>query len=287
MIYLIVFTLFLGLISPKMRTVAFIYGYTCLSVAGVFNGYFSARMMRFFGQTDWRIQTFFSAVTLPSYILISFLIIDFIEYEEQSSNYIPFTSLALYTFVWFLVSIPLSLYGSYRGYREKIAFPKKVNALKRSIPQTTANSNTVVISTVMLTGAFIFTHVAVQFYYVLSSVWRSWMFAVFGVFLLNILSLVAVIAVASMLMTYWCLKSENWNWWWRAYLNGASAGVFMYIFCVYQMAFVFKIDLISSDIIFLLYSLLASVFFGMICGTASLAASYAFVLFIFGRVKMD
>ena len=287
MLYLTAFTLFIGLITPKMRTLLFIYGFLCLSVAGVFNGYLSAIMMRLFGRTEWRIQTFFSAVTLPFYIMVSFLTIDFIEYEEQSSSYIPLTSLALYTFLWFLSSVPLSLYGSYRGHREQIFLIKKVNALKRSIPQTSANSNAVVLSSVILAGAFIFTHVAVQFYYVLTSVWRSWMFAVFGVFLLNIVSLVAVIAVTSMLMTYWCLQSENWNWWWRAYMTGASAGLFMYIFCVYQMAFVFKIDLISGDVIFLLYSLLTSVFFGLICGLISLAASYAFVIFIFEAVRAD
>lgn len=219
--------------------------------------------------------------------MISFLIIDFIEYEEHSSGYVPFTSLALYTFVWYLFSVPLSVYGSYRGHREKISLLRKVNTLKRKIPNTTANSNVAVLSSVMLAGAFIFTHVAVQFYYVLSSAWRSWMFAIFGVFLLQIVSLIAVIAVTSMLMTYWCLQNENWNWWWRAYLTGASSGVFMYIFCVYQMAFVFKIDLISSDIIFLLYSLLVSVFFGMICGVVSLTASFAFVEFIFEQTKSD
>lgn len=107
------------------------------------------------------------------------------------------------------------------------------------------------------------------------------MFAVFGVLLVNILSLIAVIAVTSVLMTYWWLNKENWNWWWRAYLIGASAGVPMYVFCVYQMAFVFKIDLLSGGAIFLMYSLLASVSFGLVCGLISLAASFAFIRYIF------
>ena len=56
MLYLTVFTLFIGLISPTMRTILFIYSFTCLSVAGVFNGYLSALMMRLFGKTgEWRI----------------------------------------------------------------------------------------------------------------------------------------------------------------------------------------------------------------------------------------
>ena len=88
-------------------------------------------------------------------------------------------------------------------------------------------------------------------------------------------------------MTYWCLQSESWQWWWRAYLTGASAGVYMYIFCVYKMAFVFKMDLISGDIVYLLYSLLASVFFSCVCGLISLLASYVFVYSIYSAIKID
>lgn len=70
-------------------------------------------------------------------------------------------------------------------------------------------------------------------------------------------------------------------------MSGASSGVYMYVFCVYKMAFEFKMDLISSDIIFLMYSLLASVFFGCVCGVISLTASYTFVRTIYGLIKID
>lgn len=165
MIYLTVFTLFTGLISPLYRTIVFVYGFSCLAIAGVFNGYFSTIMASYLGLYNWRGHTFFSAFSLPFWFLISFLVIDFIEYEEQSSSYIPFTSLAFYTFIWFVVSVPLSVYGSYRGYRDykvkKSYLPRKVNAIKRAIPYKIANSNSVVIASVMLAGMFIFTHVAV------------------------------------------------------------------------------------------------------------------------------
>ena len=59
---------------------------------------------------------------------------DFIEYEENSDSYIPLTSFAFYAFLWFVLSIPLSFYGSYRGFKEIIHKKLKVNALKRSIP---------------------------------------------------------------------------------------------------------------------------------------------------------
>lgn len=112
----------------------FIYGYLILAVGGVFNGYFTARAMRWFGLQDRLVNTLIAALALPTYILVSIITIDFIEYEEQSDSYIPLTSLAMYALVWFLLSIPLSFYGSYRGFREILHPKPKVNALKRSIP---------------------------------------------------------------------------------------------------------------------------------------------------------
>jgi transmembrane 9 superfamily protein 2/4 len=88
-------------------------------------------------------------------------------------------------------------------------------------------------------------------------------------------------------MTYRCLCSENWNWWWRSYLYGASAGLYMYMFCIYRMVFVFQMDLLWGDIVYLLYTLLVSVLFSLMCGTISLTASYTFVKFIYSSVKMD
>jgi len=115
MLYSTILTLFFGLITPYTRTFVFIYGYLILAVGGVFNGYFTARAMRWFGLQDRLVNTLIAALALPTYILVSIITIDFIEYEEQSDSYIPLTSLAMYALVWFLLSIPLSFYGSYRG----------------------------------------------------------------------------------------------------------------------------------------------------------------------------
>ena len=161
MLYTTVFTLFFGLISPYTRTYVFIYGYFMLAIGNIVNGYLSAYMMKWFGSSEKVIHSVFAAFGLPVYILVSLIFIDFVEYEEHSDSYIPLTSLAFYAFLWLLFSIPLSFYGSYRGFRE-LQFKKfKANALKRAIPKTRANSFGVVITQILLSGAFIFSHVAI------------------------------------------------------------------------------------------------------------------------------
>jgi transmembrane 9 superfamily protein 2/4 len=115
MLYLLVGTLFVGLISPYTRYYVFIYGYITLTVGSVFNGYVTARMMRILKATDWRTTALISSITLPLYILITFVLVDFVEYEERSQNFVPLTSLALFALIWFILSVPLALYGSYRG----------------------------------------------------------------------------------------------------------------------------------------------------------------------------
>lgn len=51
------------------------------------------------------------------------------------------------------------------------------------------------------------------------------------------------------------------------------------------MLFEYKMDIISSDKVYLIYSLMGSIFFGLICGLISVASSYSFVKYIFRAEK--
>jgi hypothetical protein len=52
-------------------------------------------------------------------------------------------------------------------------------------------------------------------------------------------------------------------------------------YCVYHMIFEFGMDIFWSDVVFLLYSILVSNLFGLMCGTISLTASLFFVTLLY------
>lgn len=61
----------------------------------------------------------------------------------------------------------------------------------------------------------------------------------------------------------------------------------MFLFCMYNMIFVFHMDMFWGDVVYLLYSGLASVMFGLFCGTVSLTSSFLFVDYIYRTIKSD
>jgi hypothetical protein len=113
------------------------------------------------------------------------------------------------------------------------------------------------------------------------------MYGLFGFLFLNLNLLVIVVALVSILNTYLCLQSQNWNWWWRAFFSGFTTGIWLFVYCIYHMIFVFKMDIFWSDCVFLLYSILFSNCFGMMCGTLSVMASFVFVTLLYKSSKSD
>ena len=55
----------------------------------------------------------------------------------------------------------------------------------------------------------------------------------------------------------------------------------MMIWSIYAMSHVFKMDYIAGEVIYLLYMLVCSAMFSLICGTVSLVASLFFVTRIY------
>lgn len=123
----------------------------------------------------------------------------------------------------------------------------------------------------------IFSTVFAEFYYVLTSIWRSYIYGMFGMLFFNLSLLLVVITLISVLSTYLSLQYGNWGWWWRSYLIGYTAGVFLILYSVYAMFCVFKMDLFWGDIVYLLYTVLFGGMFGTMCGSISVLASFVFI----------
>ena len=134
-------------------------------------------------------------------------------------------------------------------------------------------------------GAIIFGSVFGEFQYVMKSVWRSYLYAMYGFLFINLQLLTMIISLLSIVHTYVQLNAQNWNWMWRAFNLGASAGIYMGAYSLYFMVFNLKMDLLAGEIIFLLYMFLGTTCFSIMCGTISVVASYCFIVTIYSRIK--
>ena len=118
-----------------LRPYTFGIALVCLAGMGWMNGFVTARVLKFFGSVDWCFSAFIAAVMFPMWLILTFGFIDVVEWAEESSAWVPFSSVFFYTLCWLAIDIPLSFHGAYVGFRANQAKKVcKVNPVRRNIP---------------------------------------------------------------------------------------------------------------------------------------------------------
>lgn len=237
-LFFVLMFLTLSFTNPSTRFFSFYNLFAYMIMGGFANGYVTARAMKFFGAPEWRFAASISAVGLPFYIVITFAFVDIIEYFEKSNQIFPFTVIVLFCFLWATLNVPASYYGAYLAFKlTDDKPPLKVSNVRREIPPQPwyldYRFSTLVV------GFLMFSVVMSEFHYVLTSVWRSQMIGMFILFFVNLNLLICVVTLLSILQTYLCLQAGNWQWWWRAFFSGFSAGIWIFLYCMYHMIVVF------------------------------------------------
>jgi len=138
-----------------------------------------------------------------------------------------------------------------------------------------------------IASLLMFSTVMIEFHYVITSVWRSYVLGMFVFIFLNINLMIIVISVISILCTYLQLQSGNWAWWWRSFFTGLSVGLWVFMYIMWHGIVEFKLANFGSVLVYLLYSILFSQMFGLMCAMVSVMASWFFVTFLYMQSKSD
>lgn len=187
--------------------------------------------------------------------------------------------------LWFLLSLGASFHGAYVGFQAPaISKPIKVNTVRRKQPSLPWYLSFKIIYPVF--GLIVFASVFLEFYYILDSTWRSYhIYMLFSFLMTSMVILFSVVAMLSIVQTYLLLKHLTYEWWWRSFLGGFASSTFMFAYSIYYMIFVLEMDWLVADFVYMLYMMLFTVSFGIMCGFVSTAASFAFVKVIYSNIK--
>ena len=120
--FLIAFAL-VGFLSPSNRGSlgsAMILLYTFLSTIG---GYTSSRVYKSFKGTKWKQLFIYTPSVVPVVVFGTFFLLNLFVWARQSSGAVPFTTMLVIVGIWFTISVPLSLVGSWLGFRQYTADP--------------------------------------------------------------------------------------------------------------------------------------------------------------------
>ncbi|PNY27164.1 Transmembrane 9 superfamily member 1 [Tolypocladium capitatum] len=281
----IIFAL-LGFLSPSNRGslgTIMILLYTLLGFVG---GYASARVYKAMQGEQWKLNIALTPLLVPGIVFSAFFLLDLFLWAKQSSGAVPFTTMLVIIGIWFIISIPLSVAGSWLGFRSpQLVAPVRTNQIPRQIPPVTTYLKP--IPSMLIVGLLPFGAIFVELYFIMSSLWFSRIYYMFGFLFLCYGLMIVVCAAATILMTYFLLCAETYNWQWRSFLAAGMSGGYIFMNCLLYLITKVKLGGLAGIVLYIGYSALISFLFFILAGSIGYFASWWFVRRIYSSIKID
>ena len=159
--------------------------------------------------------------------------------------------------IWFLISAPLSVAGSWVGFKQVQADPPiRTNQIPRQIPPSTGYLRTV--PSMLAVGILPFAAIFIELFFIMNSLWSNRIYYMFGFLFLSFGLLAVTSAAVTIMAIYFLLCAENYHWQWRAFASsGASAG-YVFAYCLIYWARRLSFSTFTGGLLYLGYSALIS-----------------------------
>lgn len=279
-----------GVLNPSFRGGFVSFGVGLFVFAGIFAGYFSARVFRTFEGKDWRRNSLLTALLIPGLLFGAIFAVNLFVWAQASSTAIPFGTLLALLFLWLCIQLPLVYVGSWYGYVRAGAWEhptKTVVAIPRQVPRRPWYIQG--LPSILFAGLIPFAVIFIELLFVFQSVWqdKSGYYYVFGFLAMVSLILVVAVAEVTVVTIYVQLCFENHNWWWQAFFQGGGSAVWIFLYCVWYYFAKLHITGFVSSMLFFSYSFMACCVYGLLTGTIGFLSAYAFIRRIYGAIKVD
>ncbi|KMZ63397.1 Transmembrane 9 superfamily protein member [Zostera marina] len=276
----------LGFLSPSNRGGLMTAMVLLWVFMGLFAGYSSARLYKMFKGSDWKRNTLKTAFMFPAILFSIFFFLNFLIWGEKSSGAVPFGTMFALIFLWFGISVPLVFVGSYLGFKKSaIEDPVKTNKIPRQIPDQAWYMKPAF--SILIGGILPFGAVFIELFFILTSIWLNQFYYIFGFLFIVFVILLITCAEITIVLCYFQLCSEDYHWWWRAYLTAGSSALYLFFYSVFYFCTKLEITKLVSGILYFGYMLIVSYAFFVLTGTIGFYACFWFVNKIYSSVKID
>ncbi len=276
----------LGFLSPANRGGLMTTCLLLFTAMGFFNGYFVARTAKIFAIGDWKGITVKAAVTFPGIAFGIFFLLNLLAWEQKSAGAAPFTTLLSICGLWFLVSVPLTILGSYFGHKKPPPEqPTRTNKIPRQVPHQKWYLNP--YFTTLTGGILPFAAVFIELFFILSSIWHHQVYYVFGILSIVFAIVILTCAEIAILVCYFHLCAEDYRWWWRSFFSAGGCALYVFTYSAYYFFANLEISRVIPSIMYFSYMGLLSFGFFVVCGTVGFVSCFSFVRAIYGSVKID
>merc|ERR1740138_1175156 len=281
-----IFCAMLGFLSPANRGGLLTATILLFVLMGVPAGYFSAHTYKSVKGTEWKKATLMTALLWPGVVVGAFFVLNFFIWGQASSGAMPVGTMLALLLMWFGISTPLVFVGAFFGFKAKITDPPtRTNEIPRQIPQQAWYMGAAF--NVLMGGILPFGAIFIELFFIMTSVWLQRFYYVFGFLALVLLILLITCAEISIVLCYFQLCNEDYEWWWRAFLTAGSSGLYLFAYSI--MYFFTQLDIIGfvPTLIYFTYMTVFATLFFVITGPIGFYSCYWFVWTIYAAIKVD
>ncbi|KAF0901812.1 hypothetical protein E2562_006446 [Oryza meyeriana var. granulata] len=276
----------LGFLSPANRGGLMTAMVLLWVFMGVLAGYTSSRLYKMFKGTEWKKITLKTAFMFPGIIFAVFFFLNALIWGEKSSGAVPFGTMFALFLLWFGISVPLVFVGSFLGFKQPaIEDPVKTNKIPRQIPEQAWYLQPAF--SILAGGILPFGAVFIELFFILTSIWLNQFYYIFGFLFIVFIILIVTCAEITIVLCYFQLCSEDYHWWWRAYLTAGSSALYLFAYAIFYFFNRLEITKLVSGILYFGYMLIISYAFFVLTGTIGFYACFWFVRKIYASVKID
>ena len=164
-----------------------------------------------------------------------------------------------------------------------IEIPVKVNQIPRQIPPQPWYKKTPTMA--LIAGIFPFGAISIEMYFIFTSIWFNRIYYMFGFLFFCIVLMLFTSALVTLLLIYFTLCNENYQWQWKSFFIGG--GVSVYIFIHALLLSKMSLGNLTSVVLYVGYSCIISLGVGIMCGAIGFIASMFLTLNIYRQLRVD
>ncbi|XP_028793508.1 transmembrane 9 superfamily member 2-like [Neltuma alba] len=200
---------------------------------------------------------------------------------------IPFGKVMVIVLIWTLLALPLLVLGGIVGKKNKAEFqaPRYTSKYPREIPPLPWHRRA--ISHIAMAGFLPSCVICTELYYIFACLWGFRIYATYSTLFIVFIILLIVTSITTMALTYFQLVAEDYEWWWRPFQYGGSAGLYIYAYCFYY--YYARSDMSGFLQISFFFGYTACICYGffLMLGTIGFFAASLFVHHIYGSIKCE
>ncbi|KAK4283358.1 hypothetical protein QN277_000315 [Acacia crassicarpa] len=237
--------------------------------------------------TNWIRNLLLTGFLFTGPLFLTFSFLNTVAMVYNATVALPFGKVMVIVLIWTLVALPLLLLGGFVGKKNKAEFqaPCRTTNIPREIPPMPCYRKA--IPQVAVAGFLPFGVMCMELHYVFASVWGLWTFSTYNILFIVFIILLIVTATVNVALTYFQLAAEDYEWWWRSFLYGGSAGAYIYAYCLYYYYSRSNMSGFLQISFFFGYMACICYAFFLMFGTVGFRASLLFVRHVYGSIKCE